>query len=78
MGKNNKVLEIATERLKPGGRLVLHLVLMSSLARTRDYLQGLNWPVAITQIQVSRSRGIAGDQRLGALNPVFIVSAGKK
>ena len=78
MGKNNRVLETAAERLRPGGRLVLHLVLMGSLARTRDYLQSLNWPVALTQIQASRSGSIAGDLRLAALNPVFIVSAEKK
>ncbi|MCD6294167.1 MAG: precorrin-6y C5,15-methyltransferase (decarboxylating) subunit CbiE [Deltaproteobacteria bacterium] len=78
IGKSNKVLEIATGRLRPGGKLVLHLVLMGSLARTRDYLKGLNWPFAITQIEVSRSRSIAGDQRLEALNPVFIVDVKKK
>jgi precorrin-6Y C5,15-methyltransferase (decarboxylating) len=78
IGKNNRVLEIATRRLKPGGKLALHLVLMGSLARTRDYLKALNWPFTITQIQVSRSRNTAGSQRLEALNPVFIVAAKKR
>ncbi len=75
IGKNNKVLEEAINRLKPGGRLVLHLVLMGSLSRAKDYLSSLNWPFSITQVQVSRSKGTAGDQRLEALNPVFILSA---
>jgi len=78
IGKNNRVLETATERLRPGGKLVLHLVLMGSLARARDYLKGLDWPFTLTQIEVSRSGSIAGDQRLVALNPVFIVSAEKR
>ncbi|MBE9571714.1 MAG: precorrin-6y C5,15-methyltransferase (decarboxylating) subunit CbiE, partial [Proteobacteria bacterium] len=77
MGKDNSVLEAATERLRPGGKLVLHLVLMGSLARARDYLKDLKWPFSITQLQVSRSKYLAGDHRLEALNPVFIISAKK-
>ena len=77
MGKDNSVLEAATERLMPGGKLVLHLVLMGSLARARDYLKDLKWPFSITQLQVSRSKDLAGDHRLEALNPVFIISAKK-
>ena len=77
MGKDNSVLEAATERLRPGGKLVLHLVLMGSLARARDYLEDLKWPFSITQLQVSRSKDLAGDHRLEALNPVFIISAKK-
>jgi precorrin-6Y C5,15-methyltransferase (decarboxylating) len=78
MGEDDRVLEIAARRLKPGGRLVLHLVLMGSLSRTRDYLQSLKWPFTVTQVAVSRSHSLAGDQRLAALNPVFIVTADKR
>jgi precorrin-6B C5,15-methyltransferase / cobalt-precorrin-6B C5,C15-methyltransferase len=78
MGEDDRVLEVAAQRLKPGGRLVLHLVLMGSLSRTRDYLQNLKWPFTVTQVAVSRSRSIVGDQRLAALNPVFIVAADKR
>jgi precorrin-6Y C5,15-methyltransferase (decarboxylating) len=77
IGRDNSVLEEACRRLKPGGNLVLNLVLIGSLARARDYLNGLNWPFSITQVQVSRSKSTAGDQRLEALNPVFILSATK-
>ncbi len=78
MGEDDRVLEVAARRLKPDGRLVLHLVLMGSLARARDYLISLKWPFTVTQVAVSRSRSIAGDQRLAALNPVFIVAADKR
>lgn len=77
IGKNNKVLEEAMKRLKPGGRLVLHLVLMGSLSRAGDYLKGLNWQYSITHVQVSRSKPTSGDQRLKAMNPVYILSAAK-
>ena len=77
MRKDNKVLEEACKRLKSGGNLVLHLVLMSSLAQAKDYLKAMEWPFSITQVQISRSKSTAGDQRLDALNPVFIFSSTK-
>ena len=76
-GHGINVLEQASERLKAGGKVVLHLVLMGSLERARNYLLDLGWPVNITQVQISRSESLAGDQRLEALNPVFILSATK-
>ncbi len=75
IGRDTRVLEEACRRLRPGGRLVLHLVLMGSLARARNYIDLLDWPFSITQVQVSRSKATGGDQRLRALNPVFILSA---
>ena len=75
IGKDNRVLKEAALRLKPGGRIVLNLVLMDSLARATDCLKELKWDFSITQVQVSRSKTTAGDQRLTALNPVYIVSA---
>jgi precorrin-6Y C5,15-methyltransferase (decarboxylating) len=77
IGQDNQVLETAAVRLKPGGRLVVHIVLMGSFSRTREYLESLHWPYTITQVQISRSKRIAGDLRLEALNPVYIVSARK-
>ena len=77
IGKDTRVLEIATRRLRPGGRLVLHLVLIGSLNRARDYLMDLKWPVSMSQIQISRSKSLAGDQHLKALNPVYILSTTK-
>jgi len=77
LGRSIDVLEEAAGRLKTGGRIVIHLVLMGSLSRARDYLTGLNWPFSITQVQISRSQPLAGDQRLESLNPVYILSAAK-
>jgi len=77
MGRGNGILETAARRLKPGGRMVVHLVLVGSLLRTKDYLHTLKWPFSITQIQVSRSKDITGDHRLEALNPVFIIRTTK-
>ena len=76
-GKENRVLSVAADRLKPGGKLVLHLVLIGSLSRAKEYFSSLKWPFSISHIQVSRSKDTAGDQRFDALNPVYIMSAEK-
>ena len=71
------VLEEVTARLRPGGRIVAHTVLLGSLQRALDILEQAGWSPAVTQVQVARSRPLSGDLRLEALNPVFVVSAGK-
>jgi precorrin-6Y C5,15-methyltransferase (decarboxylating) len=77
ISRKNGVLEEALKRLKPGGKVVVHLVLMGSLQQAREVLLGLGWPFTITQVQVSRSQGLAGDLRLEALNPVYALGATK-
>jgi len=77
MSGNDGILEEALKRLKPGGKVVLHLVLMGSLQKAREILRAKGWPLTITQVQVSRSQGLAGDLRLEALNPVYILGATK-
>jgi len=77
LGRDNQVLETTTGRLKPGGKLVLHIVLMGSFSITREYLESLQWSYSISEVHISRSTEIACDLRMEALNPVYIVSARK-
>ncbi|MCD6307119.1 MAG: precorrin-6y C5,15-methyltransferase (decarboxylating) subunit CbiE [Deltaproteobacteria bacterium] len=77
VGKNNKVLMEAARRLRPGGRIVLHLVLVGSLQRAVDFFSGAGWSTTISLVSVSRAKDLGQDLRLEALNPVFIVSAEK-
>nr|CBX27541.1 hypothetical protein N47_H23630 [uncultured Desulfobacterium sp.] len=77
LGHDDSVLIAAANRLKPGGRLVLHLVLTGSLMRAIKYLNDTRWPVSISQILVSRSVPLCDDMRLESQNPVFIVSSKK-
>ncbi|RLB37257.1 MAG: precorrin-6Y C5,15-methyltransferase (decarboxylating) subunit CbiT [Deltaproteobacteria bacterium] len=77
LGRNNLVLAEAARLLKPGGRLVLHIVLLGSLNRACGYLTGVCWPYSISQIMVSRSKELAGDYRMETLNPVYIVTGCK-
>jgi precorrin-6Y C5,15-methyltransferase (decarboxylating) len=71
------VLEAAFHRLKPGGVLVAHCILLDSLALARAFFEARGLPAEVTLIQAARSRPLAGDLRLEAMNPVFIVRAGK-
>ncbi len=71
------VLETVMNRLPPGGRLLAHVVLLGSLEHTVGVLRRAGWIPAVTQVQIGRSRPLAGDLRLTALNPVFAVSAEK-
>jgi precorrin-6Y C5,15-methyltransferase (decarboxylating) len=64
-------------RLKPGGRLTISCVLMGSLERCRAFLQALGWETRLRCIQASETSPLGTDQRLAALNPVFLISAVK-
>lgn len=71
------VLETAMARLRPGGRIVVHVVLMGSLERARAILEQSGWALTMTQLQVHRSSPLAQDLRFEALNPVFALCADK-
>jgi precorrin-6B C5,15-methyltransferase / cobalt-precorrin-6B C5,C15-methyltransferase len=70
-----KILGIVAERLLPGGRVVQTIVLLSTLEEVRSFWKNRGFEVSITQLQVSRSVPTGEDQRLEALNPVFIASS---
>jgi precorrin-6Y C5,15-methyltransferase (decarboxylating) len=74
-GRLTSVLETASRRLRPGGRLVLNLVTLDHLAEARACLDALGWTHDVTQVSVARSAPVAGSMRLAALNPVFIAGA---
>ncbi len=77
LGQDTRSLAIACRRLKPGGRVVIHAILLDTLMRVKDYFQAQNWNFGITQIQASSADRLAGDLRLRAQNPVFIIWADK-
>ncbi|MDO9632774.1 MAG: precorrin-6y C5,15-methyltransferase (decarboxylating) subunit CbiE [Humidesulfovibrio sp.] len=77
LGQNTRALAHACLRLKPGGRIVIHAILLDTLMRVKDYFQAQNWNFGITQIQASTADRLAGDLRLRAQNPVFIIWADK-
>ncbi|UIJ37438.1 precorrin-6y C5,15-methyltransferase (decarboxylating) subunit CbiE [Desulfobaculum bizertense] len=76
-GDNGELMDCVTSRLRPGGRLVIHTILLDSLHQGRKYCEELGWECSITMMQASESSPLAGDLRLAGLNPVFIFSAQK-
>ena len=73
------VLDTVEARLRPGGRVVLNLTLLDHLADCRAWLAASGaWEQELIQLQVARAVSIAGDERLAALNPIWILGATKR
>ena len=70
-------LESAWRELLPGGRLLVHCVLLSSLEAARSVLGALGADLRVGCLQAAESSPLGGDIRLEALNPVFWVLAVK-
>lgn len=77
IGRDSSVIERAAELLKPGGRMVVHAILMGSIERTAKTFSNLNWRWEAMQLQCNVSDEIAGDHRFQAQNPVTIFMANK-
>lgn len=77
LGQDSRVLEEACRRLKSGGRMVIHCILLDTLHRAKGHLEKLGWHFGVTQLQASTSDRLAGDLRFKAQNPVFILWAEK-
>lgn len=69
-----QIIEKAVGRLPAEGVMVVNTVLLESLQTARETLGRLGMAVDVVQVQVSRGRETAGDQRLAAENPVWVVS----
>ncbi|EFI33872.1 precorrin-6y C5,15-methyltransferase (decarboxylating), CbiE subunit [Desulfonatronospira thiodismutans ASO3-1] len=61
--------------LKPGGRIVLNLVVFETLHKAVEILNSLDFSTEVIQVQISRGRQMPGGVRLQAQNPVFVLSA---
>ncbi len=77
-GRLRDVLTAVQARLRPGGRLVLNLATLDHLAQARAWLAASGMGAQeLVQLQVARAVPIADDERLAALNPVWILAATK-
>ncbi len=76
-GRNSRIVKESSKRLKPGGKIVMHLVLLDSLYRSLKFFSTEGWPCTVSQIWISRAKELGGDLHMKAFNPVFIVSADK-
>ncbi|MEF2145707.1 MAG: precorrin-6y C5,15-methyltransferase (decarboxylating) subunit CbiE [Desulfovibrionaceae bacterium] len=76
-GDGQQLLDVACRRLKRGGRIVIHCILLESLLRAKARFEEQKWPFGATQIMASTTDPLAGDLRFKAHNPVFILWAEK-
>ncbi len=74
---DSTVLQEATVRLAPGGRIVIHCVLLDSLALAKAHFKELFWKHEATLIHPSQTHELAGDLHFQSQNPVFVICAEK-
>ena len=72
-----QVLHAAWQALLPGGRLLAHCILLSSLEAARKKLGELGGTVELQSIQAAQAVPTGEDVRFEAMNPVFLVLAQK-
>jgi precorrin-6Y C5,15-methyltransferase (decarboxylating) len=68
------ILHKVMRRLDTNGRLVLSAARLETLETARTVLSQAGWQMEVVQLQVNRSRPLAGGTFLQALNPVWIVT----
>jgi precorrin-6Y C5,15-methyltransferase (decarboxylating) len=72
------ILDAAAGRLNPAGRIVVNLAALERTEETRRRLATLGLTTELSQVMAARGREMPdGTTRLEALNPVFVVTAGR-
>ncbi len=72
-----ETLRNLSERLRPGGRLVIACVLLGTLERARHFLESMGWGFEARMVQVAEATPLAGDLRFRGATQVWLVSANK-
>jgi precorrin-6Y C5,15-methyltransferase (decarboxylating) len=68
------IIEKVSQRLLPGGRLVINTVLLETMISAIDTLNHLKFTTDIVQLQVNESTPMPVGMRFAAKNPVWIIS----
>lgn len=73
-GRMEEILDFISQRLKPGGRVVINIVALENLNTAVSALKARGFVPEITLVNIARSTSLLELTRFAALNPVFIVS----
>lgn len=73
-GSMADLVHLATQWLRPGGRLVANVVTLENLHQCVTALQAAGWHADVVLMQVSRSKPILNLTRFEALDPVYIIT----
>jgi len=72
-----RILDLAEQRLRVGGRLLANFVSLENLMTTYLCFQGKGWHCDITELNVARSEALGGHTSLKPQRGVFILQADK-
>ena len=77
-GDTKDILELCENKLKPGGRIVIGVILIETLYSVLQTIEKLKFnSVDITQITIGKSRKTSTGTMMLARNPVTVISATK-
>ncbi len=76
-GASAPVLARCAALLRPGGRMVVTVVLLSTLETSRAAITDLGWELTVHQLMHQASSPLGGDLRLVPSNPVFLLETQK-
>jgi precorrin-6Y C5,15-methyltransferase (decarboxylating) len=68
------ILDVATRRISPNGRVVVNLVILERVTEMIAWARAHSIPVEVVQVGVARGTDIVGYTRLQAENPVTVVT----
>ncbi|NNL58022.1 MAG: precorrin-6Y C5,15-methyltransferase (decarboxylating) subunit CbiT [Nitrosopumilus sp.] len=75
-GDTREIVELCETKLKPGGRIVIGIILIETLYSVLQILDNLQFEsIDITQVTISKSRKTTTGTMMLARNPVTIISA---
>jgi len=77
-GDTTRVIELAVDRLKNGGRIVIDTIVIETLYQALTTINNLELKeIDITQVTISKARKVTTGTMMLARNPVMIISATK-
>jgi precorrin-6Y C5,15-methyltransferase (decarboxylating) len=76
-GSMDEIVDVALERLRPGGRLVVNAITLENSGEVYGALRRRGIVPEVTLLQISRAEPLARYLRFEALNPIQIFAAEK-
>ena len=77
-GDTKDIIELSLDKLQPGGRLVVGIILIETLFSVLSALENLKFTsIDITQITIGKSRKTSTGTMMLSRNPVTVISATK-
>lgn len=77
-GRMEEILDFVSHKLRPGGRIVINIVALENLSAAVNALKARGFVTDVTLVNIARSTSVIELTRFEALNPVFVVTAGRK